>query len=204
MPKLLLIVLVLVLLATGCKSVRTHTTVFSVPEHIHQGNLVVINPDIKASESLEYAHYKKQFESKLAGVGYSIVNSRENAKYIAFISYGIDEGTNKIVSYPVYGWIGGGYSGYSGYIYRQPAFGVTHSNITTLTTYSRVVTLDIVDISGPNRNTVKKIYEAKAKSTGACGNIAPVFSEILEAIFTGFPGENGVTKIVSVKMDKEC
>ena len=105
MLKHLLISLVFLLAVAGCNSVRTNTTVFSDPEHVHRGRIVVINPDDKARNTLEFRHYKKQFEAKLAQAGYTIVDSRDEAQYIAFVSYGIDDGTERIVTYPVYGQI---------------------------------------------------------------------------------------------------
>ena len=54
------------------------------------------------------------------------------------------------------------------------------------------------------KSNVKKVYEARAKSTGSCSVIAGVFEEILEAMFKDFPGINGKVRSVEVPSKGGC
>ncbi len=53
-------------------------------------------------------------------------------------------------------------------------------------------------------SALKKVYEARAKSTGSCSVIAGVFEEILEAMFQDFPGINGKVRSVEVLSKGGC
>jgi len=50
----------------------------------------------------------------------------------------------------------------------------------------------------------RKLYEAKAKSTGICSVIIEVFDEMLEVMFEGFPGESGKSRRITFVGEANC
>jgi hypothetical protein len=116
---------------------------------------------------------------------------------------------------PIYGQIGGGtsYSSgtissggrigtFSGTTTTMPSFGQIGSRPIEITRFKRIVLLDIYrqETSG----ALTKVYEVKADSTGSCGNINSVISEIIDGMFVGIPGENGKTQKVETLWHGSC
>lgn len=208
-------ILLLLALLGGCVTpvVQTRATNFYGPEYAERGSISVISADPTQEKSLEFGSYKSKIESKLSGVGYSIGSSPTDSKYVAIVSYGIDNGKSETVLVPVFGQTGGGTTfssgrigntGYSGTSYTMPTFGVVGASSSSETTYTRVIAIDIVNSASIQASAPKKIYEMRAKSVGTCPVINGVFNEILEAMFINFPGENGRTQMIEIPMKGSC
>ncbi|KAB0669031.1 DUF4136 domain-containing protein [Oryzomonas sagensis] len=214
MKKLLWLLLAALFLA-GCAplSVETKTTAFYTPDFKIRGSISVVAAEAAVNSSLEFARYKMQFEEKLASKGYSIASNPAEAQYIAFVSYGIDTGKNANVSTPIFGQTGGGTSysygsvggtSFTGTSYSMPTYGIVGSMNSSETVYTRSIALDIVDAASLKAGHAVKVYEARAKSNGMCSVIAGVFEEMLEALFTEFPGENGKVRTITVQSKGDC
>lgn len=208
---------IMMIFISGCVGVFTKTTAFYPPDYKNSGTIFVAAAEAEVNSSLEFAHYKKKFEQKLVENGYTIVNNPSEASYIAFVAYGIDNGKSSVVSTPIFGQTGGGTvnssgtvygvggsASYFGTSYSMPTFGVVGAMNNSVTEYTRVIALDIVDAKSLKSGKAVKVYEARAKSTGSCGVIAGVFDEILEALFEGFPGENGKVRNSEVSSKGGC
>jgi hypothetical protein len=198
-----MMILTLLLSCATIAIVTTKTTAFFIPEYKSSGTIAVVAAEEAVNSSLEFAHYKKQIENKLAAIGYTIVNNPNEAQYIGLVAYGIDNGKSSIVSTPIFGQTGGGAT-YSGTSYTMPTYGVVGSEISSETIYIRAIALDIVDAGSLKNGTPKKVYEVRAKSTGKCGIIAGVFEEMLEAMFKDFPGISGKVRSVEVPFKGGC
>jgi len=61
-------------------NVYTETTAFYVPEYKNAGTIAVVAAEAEVNSSPEFAHYKQQFEKKLATNGYTIVSDPSEAK----------------------------------------------------------------------------------------------------------------------------
>ncbi|KAA0888135.1 DUF4136 domain-containing protein [Oryzomonas rubra] len=211
--KKLLGLLLVALLLFGCVEVVTKTTAFYTPDYKIRGSISVVAAEAAVNSSLEFARYKTKFEEKLADKGYSIASNPSEAQFIAFVSYGIDTGKNANVSTPIFGQTGGGTSysygsvggtSFSGTSYSMPTYGVVGSINSSVAIYTRAIALDIVDAASLKAGHAVKVYEARAKSSGTCSVMAGVFEEILEALFTEFPGENGKVRTITVQSKGNC
>jgi hypothetical protein len=206
MKTLRIITLLMVAIITGCATPRvvTNNTAFFVDSYSPRGSISVVSGDVDLNNSLEFAAYKKKFEAQLSVAGYTIEDDPNKADHIALVAYGIDNGKTSTVSTPIFGQTGGGttYSSgtvygaggsanYSGTGYTMPTYGVVGSSTGSATTYNRAIALDIVEASSFKAGTPKKVYEGRTKSKGSCSVIVEVFDEMLEAMFSVFPGENG-------------
>jgi len=186
---------------SGCAHVDSKTTRFFAPQYKSTGTISVIATTAEANNSLEFSHYKPRIEQKLASNGYTIVSNPSEAKYVALVAYGIDEGKTAIVSTPMFGQTGGGTTTFSSSgrsYYTMPTYGIVGSSTNSVAQYSRAIALDIVDAASIKEGQPKKILESRTKSVGSCSSFAGVFDEMLEAMFKDFPGESG--KVISVEL----
>lgn len=223
MDKILLsIIMVVGLIISGCvglgSTIQSQVGVFHNITEQHKGVKVVVLPFQKELESsLEFQSYREIIETKLRINGFMIVEDKDNSNYIAFVSYGIDA-KEQIVSSPVFGSTGGGttysrgtvtssrrgYERYSGSSYSEPTFGVVGSSSSSVTTYTRQLAMDFVETSTLEKDKVKKIYEGKVKSIGACGIVAAVMPLMIESLFKTFPQKSGSTNTIILPWNGNC
>ena len=221
--KALLIFVVFGFLVSGCAGLQPHAnstvSVFHNITEQHKGNSVVVLPFQKELESsLEFQNYKKTIENNLQKYGFSIVQEKDASDFIAFVSYGIDEGKDKLVSSPVFGSTGGGtttFSGsaynygtggnlyYSGTAYSMPTFGVVGSSTSSITKYTRQLAMDLVETSTLESEKIKKVYEGRVKSTGVCSMLSAMMPGMLESLFMDFPRKSGSTETITI-IDEEA
>lgn len=201
----------------GCNTlaplVRTNITVFYKDQYSPRGTISVVASDISVNNSLEWAAYKKKFEAKFSDNGYIIEQDSKDAQFIALVAYGIDNGETAIVTTPIYGQIGGGMTTTTGTVgnvnytetsYIMPIYGVVGTSTNSQTEYTRAIALDIVDAKSIKENLPNKVYEGRAKSIGPCSVFVEVFDEMLDAMFTDFPGENGRNRKIESPSITNC
>ncbi|MBC8211562.1 MAG: DUF4136 domain-containing protein [Gammaproteobacteria bacterium] len=215
----LILLSVPVLLLNGCASMQleTDSTAFYTADYNAQGSISVVASNADVNDSLEFAAYKQKFEGRLAHVGYQVVQDADQADFIALVAYGIDHGKTSNITTPIFGQTGGGASYSSGTIntttgntsytassYRMPTYGVVGAVNSTSTVYNRAIAMDIVVAKSLKSGKVQKVYEGRTKSLGSCSVIVEVFDEMLEAMFSGFPGENGRNRQMRIAGEFNC
>jgi len=224
MKTLRIIALLSTVLVSGCAiqeanipRVHTNNTVFYVDGYSPKGSISVVSGEANVNNSLEFAAYKNKFERKLSLAGYMIGSNPNKTDYIALVAYGIDYGETSIISTPIFGQTGGGstYSSgtvygsgssasYSGSSYTMPTYGIVGSSSHARTEYNRAIALDIVEAKSFKEGKPIKVYEGRTKSKGSCSVIVEVFDEMLEAMFSDFPGENGRNRLQQVDSIANC
>ena len=170
------------------------------------------------AKSLEFAAYKRKFETQFLQNGIIVVSEESPANYVAIVNYGIDDGTTttKVGSTPIFGQTGGGYTShtgsvysgggygtYSGSSYSYPTYGIVGSSAYSYdeTVYKRILTMDIY--SKVNGDEPEKVYEAKISSSGSCGMLNEVIDEIIAALFLDFPGNSGSSETIQIIQEPE-
>lgn len=220
MKRLFIPSLIAITMLVGCAPLASRyevsTTAFVSNDGLQTGSISVLAADPLVNSSLEFNFYKKQIEDKLTGKGYVISSNPAKADLILYASYGIDSGTNKSVSVPSYGQIGGGTtfssgtvstgSGtgyYSGTSYQMPTYGITGSTSVSVTSFKRVIALDIFKVSRDKNVPNSKLVELRSQSTGSCKIFTQVFPFMLDAIFMGYPWSNGKTNTLAIPIPPE-
>ena len=216
------IVLILSAVLVGCagmKAVSTQSTMFYDNSYQPVGSVHVMSGDSNVSNnSLEFKAYKSKLEAKLTSVGHTVIDDPSDAKYIAFFTYGIDDGKDNNLSLAQYGQTGGGttYSSgtvnssggdsatYSGTSYQMPTYGQVGTTNIKITTYKRIIAVDMVDAETVANEEPRIIYEGRTNSTGTCGVIGEVIDEMIEAMFTDFPSESGKNRTLRIPSDVDC
>src|SRR5450631_1450124 len=169
------------------------TTYFSDDHQTQRGTLSVQAVDPAVNKSFEFSGYfREQFEKKLSSVGYTIELNPTKARYIAFVSYGIDDGESRGMPFPGFGPVGstthatgqatgaGNSINYSGTATTVPTYGNVGSRMGSDTVYTRAIAIDVMDATTLTSPEPRKIYQIRAKSTGACSDFNAVFESILD------------------------
>jgi hypothetical protein len=206
--KLCFLGLLLLVYLSGCATIDATTTRFYTPDYKNNGTISVLASAAEVNNSLEFAFYKPKIEKALASNGYTIVSSTSEAKYVALVAYGIDEGGQTgVVSTPIFGQTGGGtttFSSYGASYYTMPTYGIVGSSTQSISRYSRAIAIDIVETATIKEGKPKKVFEIRTKSVGSCSSIAGVFDDMLKAMFIDFPGENGKAISVTLQYTGDC
>ena len=205
----------------GCSplttTVKTDTTAFYQPSFKSEGSVVVLPGDISLDNSLEFDLYRQKVEEKLSAEGFSIADNIEAADFAALVLYAVDDGKQSVVYSPVYGQTGRRINSYSDIVYDadgravyirrnylSPDFGVVGASANTKTNYRQTIALDIVEADSLSDDKPKKLFEGRTISSGQCSVMVEVFDELLEAMFSDFPGDNGRNRRQTVDSVTNC
>lgn len=171
--------------------------------------------DPKLADSLEFSQYAGLVGAKLTALGYQPASSPDAASLIVNFSYGVDNGKEKIRTIPgsgfgygpYYGGFGGlhyasGFPYYSPYFARRGfiygfndpfLFGSGFDQIESYTVYTSSISMMI------NRKADgQRVFEGSAKAVSRDDKLTYLVPNLVEAIFTGFPGNSGETVKISV------
>ena len=164
--------------------------------------------------SLEFSQYADLVGKKLSALGYQPAADADQATLLVNFDYGVDTGREKIRSVPGSGFgydpfFGPGYGGlhyasgfpyYGGYrrgfIYgfNDPfLFGSGYDQVESYTVYTSSISMVI------NRKADgQRVFEGSAKALSRDDNLTYLVPNLVEAIFTGFPGNSGETVKISI------
>lgn len=192
------------ILASCSNSIRSDVARFhNLPAPSGESFLIVAKDEAKDG-GLEFAQYAGLIRARLMDVGYRPVVEGTPALVVE-VDYRISDGEEKIRSRPGagYGFGYGGYGGYGGfghYSYHHyaypywPGYGAYASNIYSVTVYTRALEMDIIRADG------EKLFEGHAVSIGRDNRMPEIMPYLVQAMFTNFPGESGVTKVVEIEI----
>lgn len=176
---------------------RFHTADFASGDR----SFTVRAGDSSKQSSLEFQQYANEVAHELVTLGFRVASPSERAEYVVFIDYATSDG--KTTNVPRYGTTGGGrtytsgtvYGGhggtasYSGYTYTPRIRGVI--GMTSITSYTRVFTMDIFDMNKSTTDNFHKVFEGTANSVGSANDLSVVSGCLINTLFKGFPGKNG-------------
>jgi hypothetical protein len=172
-------------------------------------SFVVQAADPEKRGGLEFSQYANLVRSHLLAQGYSEASSPANATFVVTLDYGVDNGQTRIVTRPGFGYsrFGGfGHPFYSRFGYfghhRYPFYYGWHDpfwdpwgypEIDSYTVYTSFVDMDI-------RRTAdgQSLFEGEAKARSRTDDLTVLVPNLVEAMFTGFPGNSGETVRITV------
>ncbi len=176
-----------------------------------QGQSFVVVPGEGEKGGLEFSQYASLVSRHLTGLGYSEAPSREAASFVVELDYGVDEGRQRVVVRPDpfgprYGF---GYRrpfhysrfGYFGR-YRSPFYygwddpffyGGGYDRVDAYTVYTSRLEMDI-------RRTAdgQSLFEGRAEARSTEDDLPELVPNLIEAMFTDFPGRSGETVRITV------
>ena len=184
-----------------------------------QGQSFVIqsaDPDDRGG--LEFSRYADLVRRHLTAQGYSEASSPQGATLVVSLDYGVDDGRQQVVTRPAlgrpfgYGRFGYGGFGYRPYWSRFGYYGRYRSpfyygwddpfwygdEIDAYTVYTSFVDMDIKRAS-----TGESVFEGTAKARSRTDDLRVLVPNLVEAMFTGFPGNSGETVKITVAPEKK-
>jgi hypothetical protein len=207
--KVLVVPMVLALLAACANSLDTRVSRFNNLPPPNGQTIAVVADDPALAGGIEFGQYARLVEERLAGVGYRPVQAAENADLIARFSYGVDRGRERIRSTGMYRdpfwgpWYGYGprwgwgyhrWAGPWGYGWYDPWFDTGYESYTV---YTSGVSLKI-----ERRADGQRLFEGKAEAVSTSNRLPYLVPNLVEAMFTGFPGNSGETVRITVAPEK--
>lgn len=169
---------------------------------------------------LEFSRYADLVRRHLVAQGYSEAASPRDASLIVSLDYGVDDGRQEVVSTPGFsrfgyrdGW--GRFGSYRPYYSRfgysrlgrrhspfyygwedpfwYSPFGYGYDDVRAYTVYNSYLDMDI-------RRTAdgQSVFEGTAKARSRDDELQELVPNLVEAMFTGFPGNSGETVRITV------
>lgn len=172
----------------------------------------VVAEDKAMAGGLEFSQYASLVSAKMQALGYVPAADPAQADMVVRFDYGVDKGREKVRSTgyvdpfwnPWYGWGRRGYWGsyyrpfrpYGawGYGWHDPWFGEGYESYTV---FISGVSLKIDQKDG------KRLFEGRAEAASTSNRLQYLVPNLVEAMFTDFPGNNGETVRISVAPEKK-
>ncbi len=197
-----LMLLLLFVLLPGCTSILRSDMVTFHEGSLPKGETIRVEArDAAKTQSLEFRNYARLIGAKLDKLGYSFVDDpAAQTALIAQVDYSVTQGPTEVrLDPPMRPFVH--YHFYYGRYYDPYYFGLDDEwprDIVTTPNYLRNLSMIIV------KNTEGKphVFEGRVQSRGQQNMLPEVMPYLITALFTNFPGENGVTKVVTIDMDE--
>ena len=176
-------------------------------------SFIIEAADDKNRGGLEFSRYADVVRQGLLAEGYREAGSRGDATLIVRLDYGVDDGRQQVVARPSLmnrGYWGGFgrpfYSRFGGFGYRRNPFywgwhdpfwgGPFGDEIDAYTVYQSYVDLDIRRAADG-----QSVFEGLAQARSRTNQLQVLVPNLVEALFTNFPGNNGETVRITVRDD---
>lgn len=172
----------------------------------------VVADDPSLAGGLEFAQYARLVEGQMTKLGYTLA-SPQNATMVVRFDYGVDKGRERVRSTgfgrdpfysPWYGyrpyWGGGWGRPYYGpaswsYGWNDPWF---DGGVESYTIYTSDIDLKIDRTSDGTR-----LFEGRAEALSTSNRLQYVVPNLVEAMFTDFPGKSGDTVRITIKPENQ-
>lgn len=180
----------------------------------------VVPMDQRLNGSLQFQRFGGYVAQAMAAQGYAPAPSPQAATLIVNVGYGVDRGTTEYVSDP-FGYSGFGYGngfgrsrlglglgfGFGGYRPYYSRFGGYRSafyygwddpfwyggGVSSYTVYKSNLDVDI-----RRHADNQSVFEGHAQARSESGDLNRIVPNLVEAMFTGFPGRSGETVKITV------
>lgn len=164
-------------------------------------SFVVQTNNPKLQGGLEFAQYASLVAAQLRAKGYSQAASPQAASLVVNLDYGVDGGQTQVVSRPGFG--GWGYPFYGSYGYRSryywgwdDPFWYSPWGYPEVDSYT-VFTSHLEMMINRTRDG-ERVFEGKAKARSTDDSLSRLVPNLIEAMFTNFPGRSGEEVRISV------
>ncbi|MEO0463052.1 MAG: DUF4136 domain-containing protein [Pseudomonadota bacterium] len=171
-------------------------------------SFAVVAEDPKLQGGLEFALYADRVAAEMAELGYARAPTPETANLLVRFDYGVDNGRERVrtTGGAGFGAVGpwGPWGGFGGFGFRRNfAFGfydpwLAGPNVRSFTVYTGEV-----DVKIDQASTGERLFEGRAESASRSNRLQAIVPNLVEAIFTDFPGNSGETLRVTIREDEK-
>ncbi|WP_374528953.1 DUF4136 domain-containing protein [Novosphingobium sp.] len=180
----------------------------------------VVADDPALAGGLEFSQYAALVAQRMTALGYAPAASADTADLIVRFDYGVDKGREKVRSTGFYdpfwgpwyagprwrsSWYGSPYWGWGGAYYRpHSAWGYGwydpwfDNGYESYTVYTSGISMKI-----DRRADGTRLFEGRAEAASTSNRLQYLVPNLVEAMFTDFPGHNGETVRISVAPEKK-
>ena len=204
------VALALGLSACATNSFKADVSRFAVPLPAPQGQtFAVVAEDPKLAGGLEFATYANAVATELTQLGYARAASPESADMLVRFDYRVDNGRERVRTSPGVGggfgafdpwgrWGGWGGRGYGawGFGFNDPFFG--GPDVRSYTVYTSGV-----DVKIDRRADGQRLFEGKAEAVSRSNRLPRLVPNLVDALFTDFPGNSGETVRITIRDDEK-
>ncbi|UYH54819.1 DUF4136 domain-containing protein [Qipengyuania sp. SS22] len=175
----------------------------------------VVADDPALAGGLEFAQYADLVEAQMTRLGYAQAASVDDASLLVRFDYTVDKGRERVRSTgfrdpfysPWYGYTARGYRARPGYYrpryygshwgygFNDPWFG--GPEVRSYTVYTSGIDLKI-----DRAATGERLFEGEAQAVSTSNRLQYLVPNLVEAMFTDFPGNSGETVRISIAPEK--
>lgn len=202
-----LTILILGMLLSACASrVASEVTTF---HHLPPpaGEIVTIEVADPAKDAgLEFANYRDQVAQRLGDLGYEVRPAGTPCDLVAKIDYRVGPGESRVRTYTsnTHVWYHFRHNYYHPYWYRGYDPWWDDVRVYSYTVYPRELTLTIDRGSACREGSPgDRLFEGRAESVGRSRNMSEIMPYLIAAMFENFPGESGMTKVITIEGDSD-
>lgn len=193
-------------------------------------SFAIVARDADDRGGIEFGQYASLVAAELTRVGYRPAAAGDRPDLTVKLSYGVDNGRERVVSDPGFGGFGGGYYGgfggygrgfgYGGYFGRPViirsrhgyryvggfydpflfgsigGYGGGYGGVSSYTVYTSGLDLIIERTA-----TGERLFEGSAEAQSRDNNLTRLVPNLIEAMFTDFPGNSGETMRITIAPD---
>jgi Domain of unknown function (DUF4136) len=189
--------------ATG---LRTQVSRYQAMPAPQGQSFVVVPMNPSDMGGLEFSRYAALISQQMQAQGYAAAPSINQATMVVQVGYGVGDAQTEIRSYPSTGFgyghgYGGGYPFYYGrhsYLWgwNDPFWYGGYGGYGDIRSYTYYVSELHVDIRRKVDNA--SLFEGEAKARARTDDLARTVPSLVEAMFTGFPGNSGETIKITI------
>jgi hypothetical protein len=185
---------------------------FAVPLPAPQGQtFAVVAEDPKLAGGLEFGLYADVVAKELEELGYTRAASPEAANMLVRFDYGVDNGRERVRTDPGvglgfgdpyfgrfgrFGGFGGFNRGYAFGFYDPFLAGFGGPEVRSYTIYT-----SDVDVKIDRTADGQRLFEGKAEAVSRSNRLPTLVPNLVDALFTDFPGGSGETVRITIKDD---
>ena len=178
----------------------------------------VVADDPSMAGGIEFRNYAQAVADNMAALGYRPVNDPAQAQLLVRFDYGIDNGRERVRSTGI-GYRDPFYSSWYGYQpivyrtargprvayipYRPWGWGWNDSFFGRDEVYSYTVYTSGIEMKIVDARTGQRLFEGKAQAASTSNRLQYLVPNLVEAMFTGFPGNSGETVRISVAPENQ-
>jgi len=166
-------------------------------------SFAVVADDPALAGGLEFAMYADLVAAEMAKLGYNRAASPETANLLVRFDYDVDNGRERVRTT---GFAGdpffGPWGGFGGFGFRRSyAFGFYDPFLAGPEVRSYTVYTSGIEMKIDNAATGERLFEGQAQAVSRSNRLQSLVPNLVDALFTDFPGNNGETLRITIRED---
>jgi len=169
----------------------------------------VVADDPANAGGIEFGMYAQHVSERLAALGYVPASDPQAADLVVSFGYGIDTGRERVRSSGFSDPFWGPWYGYRPYAYRgfygpySPWGWGWNSSWYGGDVHSYTIYTSGIDMRIDRRADGQRLFEGRAQAVSTSNHLQYLVPNLIDAMFTGFPGNSGETVRISIAPENQ-